>query len=77
MNVASMMAGQVSEVFEIEGSYVVLVVGSVTEMPMEELREQFRENYIRQLQLGIFTEIVEGWRESADIQLNQRAINAA
>jgi len=77
MSLSNLMEGEVSEPFEIEGGYFIFVVESVHEPPIEEVQEQFRNDYIREIQFDIFTDIVEGWRESADIQINQRAVNAA
>jgi len=77
MSLSNMMEGQVSEPIEIDGGYYVFVAEFVNEPPMDEVQERFRSNYIRNMQFERFSEIVDSWRESANIQINQRAVNAA
>ena len=76
MGLAGLQEGQVFEPVMIGESIVVFVAESVTEPPMDELEADFRSSFISDRRIEAFTDVVQEWRENADIQLNQRGINS-
>ena len=77
-DIISLEAGQLSDPIQLdENTYMVLIVDFVNIPADEEIEEIFLEQYTRQQRVMIFSDIVEGWREVADIRINQRGVNAA
>ena len=56
--------------------YAVFIVDSIDALTDDEIREIFREQYEWQQRAMIFSEIIEEWREAADIRVNERGVNA-
>ena len=57
-------------------TYLVLFV-ETAEIPTEaEIEERFREQFTAEGRSVVFEGILQGWRDAADIQLNQRGIDA-
>ena len=59
-----------------EQSFVIFVVESVDIPSDDEIGELFREDYIWQERTQIFADIIEEWRESTNIIINQRGVNS-
>ena len=60
-----------------EGFYVIFIADSYFVPTDDEIAEIFREDYIFQQRIQIFTDVMNGWREAADIRINERGVNAA
>ena len=60
-----------------EDSFYIFIVESMEMTPEEEISEIYREEYIREQQVQIIVDLLEEWREAADIRINQRGVNAA
>ena len=77
-DIALMEVGQVSEPVELDGhEFLVFIVDSKESIPVNLVREEFREQHILQQQYREFSALVMQWREAADIQFNERGINSA
>ena len=69
--------GELSDPIPIwEDEYLILIADSFTDASDEEIAEGFRERYEFSQRAEIFTAILDGWRAAADIQINQRGLNA-
>ena len=77
MNIANLQPGDFTEPMPMgEDMTMIFIVNSLQEPEPDELEAEFREMYIRGLKMDKFMEILDGWRETADIQINQRGIDA-
>ncbi|MCL2015675.1 MAG: hypothetical protein FWG68_05450 [Defluviitaleaceae bacterium] len=70
--------GDFSMPIQIEfGTYLIFALDFFYEYSDEEIEEMFREEYTLSNRNILFSEQIEVWRETLNIQLNQRGINAA
>ena len=75
---SSLEVGEISEPFPLDdGTFLTLLVDYFDIMPDDEIKEIFRESYEFVERMQVFSAIIEEWREAADIQINQRGVNAA
>lgn len=73
----SLAVGEFSEPVQIAEDFIAIFIADSFYMPPdEEMAEVFREQYIRNQRIQIFSDVIEDWRGEADIQINQRGINA-
>jgi len=77
--VASLDEGEFSDPIQVgEDSFFIFMVDSISMPPEAELRETFRERHIEQMrQIEFFDTVIPEWREEADMQINERGVNAA
>ena len=77
MELANLQEGDISEPLEMDGVYVIFIVDSKFEPTPEVVESNFRERFTWEQRTEIFVDLLETWREEADIRMNPRGINAA
>ena len=74
----TLAVGEISEPVQIdEDTFLILVVDFVAIPTDDEIIEIYREQYIMNARMDIFSEAMQERYEAADIQINQRGVNAA
>ena len=77
-NLTDLQVGEFSEPLPVgEDTFYIFIVESLEMTPEEEISELYREEYIREQQVEVILELIDEWREAADIRINQRGVNAA
>jgi len=77
-HLAHMEVGEISEpVLVGESSMLIFIADSLEITPDEVVEERFREQYTMQERIRVFSDMLDEWREEADIRINQRGVNAA
>lgn len=70
--------GDFSEPIQVGEEEFIIFIVDHKEIPSdEEISAVFRENYIMEQRGLIFSDLMNEWREAADIRVNQRGVNAA
>lgn len=75
--IMALEAGDMTGVYDLDGTYVLFFVDSITIPTDEELHDSYREQYIDQKKNEAFEPILTAWKDSADIKVNQRAYDKA
>lgn len=76
-NLTFLQEGEFSEPIPVgENEFIIFVVDSVHIPTDDEIRTVFREEYELLGRQRAFSDIVDEWYEAADIQINERGVNA-
>ncbi|MCL2399901.1 MAG: hypothetical protein FWC91_09205 [Defluviitaleaceae bacterium] len=78
MELANLQPGDISEPFQMDETTVIVFIVDSLHVPSDaEIEANFRESFIWEQRTEMFADLLEVWREEADIRMNYRGINAA